>query len=116
AMIRIARKALKNEVMWSISALAFAAIFFLGVPFPVIVIGAGLVGLIGGRFFPKKFDITLSHGAGGESSGSVISDAVSANIPRPTLARTLRVGAIWLAVWFLPVLLVLWWLGPQHTL
>lgn len=116
AMIRIARKALKNEVMWSLSALAFAAIFLLGVPFPVIVIGAGLAGLIGGRFFPKKFDLTLAHGAGGESSGSVISDAVSVNIPRSSLAKTLGVGALWLAIWFLPVLLVLLWLGPQHTL
>jgi chromate transporter len=116
AMIRIARKALKNEVMWSISALAFAAIFFLGVPFPVIVIGAGLVGLLGGRFFPNKFDITLGHGASAAPSGSVISDAVSANLPQPTLARTFGVGAAWLAIWFLPVLLVLLWLGPQHAL
>lgn len=116
ALIRIARKALKNEALWSVSALAFAAIFFLGVPFPAIVIGAGLAGLIGGRFFPKKFDLTLGHGAVTEASGSVISDAVSANIPRPTLARTLGVGALWLAIWFLPVLLVLLWLGPQHTL
>lgn len=116
AMIRIARKALKNEVLWSVSALAFAAIFFLGVPFPAIVIGAGLAGLIGGRFFPKKFDLTLGHGAATEASGSVISDEVSANIPRPTLARTLTVSATWLAIWFVPVLLVLWWLGPQHAL
>jgi chromate transporter len=116
ALIRIARKALKNEVLWSVSALAFAAIFFLGVPFPAIVIGTGLAGLIGGRFFPKKFDLTLGHGAVTEASGSVISDAVSANIPRPALARTLGVGALWLAIWFLPVLLVLLWLGPQHTL
>jgi chromate transporter len=116
AMIRIARKALKNEVMWSISALAFAAIFFLGVPFPAIVIGAGLAGLLGGRFFPKKFDITLDHGATPEPSGSVISDAISANIPQPALARTLGVSAMWLVIWFVPVLLVLLWLGPRHAL
>src|SRR3954462_9395191 len=49
AVIRIGRKALKNEVMWAIAAVAFIAIFFLKAPFPAIVIGAGLVGLLGGR-------------------------------------------------------------------
>src|SRR5437016_6960914 len=38
AVIRIGKRALKNEVMWTIAALAFVAIFFLKVPFPVIII------------------------------------------------------------------------------
>ncbi len=117
AMIRIAKKALKNEVMWSLSALAFAAIFFWGAPFPVIVLVAGLVGLIGGRYFPGKFDITRGHGPSGDGGGeSVISDAVSENLPQPTLARTAGTVALWLVVWFLPVLLVLLWVGPRHAL
>src|SRR6266850_809897 len=41
AVIRIGKRALKNEVMWTIAALAFVAIFFLNVPFPAIIIGAG---------------------------------------------------------------------------
>src|SRR5438309_2946828 len=41
AGIRIGSKALKNSVMWSLAALAFVAIFFFQVPFPLIVIGAG---------------------------------------------------------------------------
>src|SRR6187455_2260548 len=45
AVIRIGRKALENEVMWTIAALAFIAIYFGGVAFPLIIIGAGLVGL-----------------------------------------------------------------------
>lgn len=117
AMIRIAKKALKNEVMWSLSALAFAAIFFLRAPFPIIVLVAGLVGLIGGRYFPGKFDITRGHGPSGDGGGeSVISDAVSENLPHPTLARTAGTVALWLVVWFLPVLLVLLWVGPRHAL
>src|SRR5947199_2645816 len=44
AVIRIGRKALKNEVMWAVAGLAFVAIFFLRVPFPLIVFGAGLLG------------------------------------------------------------------------
>ena len=60
AVIRIGRKALKNEVMWSVAVLAFAAIFFLKAPFPLIVFGAGLLGLIGDRVWPQKFYV-LSH-------------------------------------------------------
>src|SRR2546421_9467565 len=45
AVIRIGRKALKNEVMWAIAALAFVAIFFGKAPFPAIIISAGLLGL-----------------------------------------------------------------------
>src|ERR1700675_1829686 len=61
AVIRIGRKALKNEVMWAIAVLAFVAIFFLRVPFPVIIIGAGLLGLLGGKIWPSKFDIVSAH-------------------------------------------------------
>src|SRR2546426_2301327 len=48
AVIRIGRKALKNEVMWTFAALAFIAIFFFELPFPLIILSAGLIGFIGG--------------------------------------------------------------------
>lgn len=63
AVIRIGRKALKNEVMWSIAALAFVAIFFLRAPFPLIVLAAGLLGFVGGKFWKSKFNVLSSHGA-----------------------------------------------------
>src|SRR3954463_14678481 len=46
AVIRIGRKALKNEVMWSIAVLAFIGIYFFKLPFPLIVLSAGLLGLL----------------------------------------------------------------------
>lgn len=117
AVIRIGKKALKNRVMWMVSALAFVAIRFVEVPFPLIVIGAGVVGLIGGRLYPGKFDITLSHGGSGGSAGSAIDDAVASGaVPRPTWGRTLSVACVWVVIWFLPVGLVLLWVGPGHTL
>ena len=45
AVLRIGRRALKNRAMVALAALAFVAIFVLGVPFPLIVLGAGLIGL-----------------------------------------------------------------------
>src|SRR3954471_20026832 len=77
AVIRIGRKALKNEVMWAIAVAAFGAIFFGGISFPLIIIGAGLVGLIGGKFWPGKFDVvSASPGSNGtDRTFSVLDDA-----------------------------------------
>src|SRR3979411_2568668 len=74
AVIRIGRRTLKNEVMWAIAAVAFTAIFFLRAPFPAIISGAGLLGLVGGKFWPAKFDvISTDHGGSkSESENSVI--------------------------------------------
>src|SRR5213596_1033906 len=61
AVIRIGRKALKNEVLWAIAVLAFIAIYFLHAPFPAIIIGAGVIGFVGGKIWPAKFDVIASH-------------------------------------------------------
>ena len=49
AVLRVGKRALKNRAMVALAAAAFVAIFVFGVPFPLIVLGAGLIGLIGGR-------------------------------------------------------------------
>ena len=55
AVLRVGRRALKNRAMVALAAVAFVAIFVLGVPFPLIVLGAGLIGLIGARLRPDLF-------------------------------------------------------------
>src|SRR5206468_2856903 len=62
AVIRIGRKALRNPVMWSIAAASFAGIFFFKVPFPVIVLSAGIIGFIGGKVSPVVFSSGEGHG------------------------------------------------------
>ena len=52
---RIGSRTLKHPVLWLIAALAFAAIFGWSVPFPVIVLTAALVGVVGGRVAPRAF-------------------------------------------------------------
>src|SRR4051812_9564205 len=69
AVIRIGKKALKNPVMWMLAALAFAAIYFLKVPFPAIVLSAGLIGFFGGLLWQSQFtnahhDISKQEAAG----------------------------------------------------
>jgi chromate transporter len=119
AVIRIGRKTLKNEVMWAIAALAFVAIFFGGVPFPAIIIAAGLLGLIGGRIWPGKFDVISTHqdSSKGDGGSSVIDDEHEPpEHTQPSLARAIRVAGTWLAIWWAPVLLVAVLLGTNHTI
>src|ERR1041385_4853254 len=68
AVIRIGRKALKNEVLWAIAGLAFVAIYFFRAPYPAIIIGAGLIGFVGGKIWPAKFDVILTHQGAAEQS------------------------------------------------
>src|SRR5438876_9993388 len=72
AVIRIGRKALKNEVMWTLAALAFIAIFFFKLPFPAIVLSAGIIGFLGGLLWKSKFDAGPKEHS--ESTLSVIGD------------------------------------------
>ncbi len=54
---RIGSRALKNNWLWAIAAASFAAIFAFNVPFPLIVLGAAVIGYLGGRWVPEKFSL-----------------------------------------------------------
>src|SRR5437763_5955868 len=115
AVIRIGRKALRNEIMSALAALAFVAIFFFHVPFPVIILSAGVIGLIGGRFWKEKFDVVSGHDGAGDES--VLSDAAeSPEHTRPSWARAIKLIFIWVTLWFVPTLAVGLWRGWQSTL
>jgi chromate transporter len=117
AVLRIGRKTLKTKVMWTISALAFAAIFFVNVPFPLIVLGGGIIGLLGGSWFPNQFKIPLSHGGRADQPDtSAISDTETLTHTRTNLARTVLLSLGCLAIWLTPLLLAGVWLGADHTL
>jgi chromate transporter len=116
AVIRIGKKALKNPVMWTIAATAFVGIFFLRLPFPLIVLSAGLIGLAGGRFFPGIFLIPQGHG-GKHAAATVIDDEAAVDAAhRTSAAGTTRTAAIWLLLWFLPVGGLALWFGRDHVL
>src|SRR6266446_2247139 len=97
---RIGSRALKNAVLWTISLAAFVAIFAFDAPFPYIVLGAGIVGYLGGRFAPDKF-ATGGHGPSDKHYGAAIIDDAT---PTPAHAlfrwrRLFLVLAVFLAIW-----------------
>jgi len=98
---RIGTRALKNAWLWGIAAAAFVAIFALNVPFPAIVIGAALIGSIGGRVAPERFRSGAAHAAAQPDSGPALIDD---HTPTPAHARfswakLARIGAVGLGLW-----------------
>ncbi len=101
---RIGQRALKNGLLWLIAAAAFTAIFALRLPFPAIILGAGLLGLAGGRLLPGRFSIGGGHVAAGVAAHSpALIDDHSPTPPHalfsaPRFARYLVAGlGLWLA-------------------
>jgi chromate transporter len=84
AAYRIGSRALKNGVLWAIAAAAFVAIFALDVPFPWIVLAAGVTGYIGGRIAPERFRAGGAHGAANKTYGAALIDDTT---PTPAHAR-----------------------------
>lgn len=115
---RIGTRALKNGWMWGIAAAAFVAIFALDVPFPAIVIAAGLIGHFGARRAPGVFALGGGHGAAGRSAGPALIDDDTPPPPhaRFTRARLLRVLAVGLGLWGAAMLALVATQGWQSTL
>jgi chromate transporter len=114
AVIRIGRRALKNEVMWILAGAAFIAIFFLHIPFPLMIFSAALIGFGGGKWKREKFLVIRDHGKG--TNDSVLDD--SSAVPehaKPSWKRALRVCVTWTLLWWAPVLWLSFWLGSSHT-
>ena len=71
---RIGSRALKNNLLWAMAAASFIAIFALKIPFPYIVLGAGILGFIGGKVMPDKFKVGGGHGASNKQYGPALLD------------------------------------------
>ncbi len=115
ATIRVARKALANGLMAGVAAAAFISIFLLHVPFPVIVLGALAVGLVGGRLAPQLFDVGVGRELEENERVAIRDDVPGGPHTRPSSARTLVVLVVGLAVWLIPIAAVAAWRGPGDT-
>jgi chromate transporter len=106
ALRRIGARVLKTRSAFVLAAAALVAQFLFGVPFPLIVGAAALIGLIGGRAAPGSFGPVLGKEAG----------EVSAPGPMPRFGRTCAVALGWLAVWLVPLGAMTLTLSREHVL
>ena len=97
ALWRLGGRALRDRTDRLVALAAFVAIFALAVPFPLVVIAAGLLGLARGRRPAAETDA-----APADEADVIIGEAA---LPRERVgaASSLRVAALWLAIWLLPV-------------
>ncbi|MFC4427267.1 chromate efflux transporter [Deinococcus navajonensis] len=108
AVQRIGRRTLKHPLLWGMAGGAFAALFFFGVPFPLVILAAGLIGYVGSQVRPGLFAGSGGHGpsAPGDAAAPALITAETAPHVTPSWERALRVLGTGLAVWFAPLLLL----------
>lgn len=94
ALARIAARILHGRQAWSMAAAAFVLLFLLDVPFPLVMLGAGLLGWVGAR---------------GEA-------AATGALPPLEWRHSLATIGIWSAVWLAPLIAAAVLLGPGHPL
>jgi chromate transporter len=117
AVFRIGKRALKNNAMLALAAAAFIGIFFLAIPFPVIILAAAAIGFIGAWSGSKLFQAGGRHG-GGKQGAEEVKSLLGEEIPehaKPTVARALRVASVWLVLWLVPVIALVVTLGLQNV-
>ncbi len=107
AIFKIGKRALKNEVMVLLSALAFISIFFFNIAFPLILLGAGIIGYVGGKIWEDKFYVIKGHevkdNQGLEEADSFIDRNLPSHLIRPSWVTSLKEAVLWLLLWFLPI-------------
>src|SRR6202051_2713111 len=100
AVVRVGKRALRNRTMIALAAIAFIAIFFFRVPFPVLIISAGVIGYLGAKSGRPEFG-AVEHGSNGKKAAaidSMLGDELPDHV-RPSVPRALRVSAVWLLLW-----------------
>lgn len=102
---RVGSRALKNGWLWGIALAAFVAIFALRAPFPVIVIGAGIIGYLGGRFAPDKFRTGGGHARAGAASAPALIDDHTPTPPHAsfTWPRFWRIVGFFVGLWLVSI-------------
>ena len=118
AVLRVGKRALRNYVMRAIAVAAFVAIFFYDVPFPVIIILAGLIGFTGGRLGWPAFQAGGGHGKVGAKQVADADSALGEATPdhaRPNVRWSLTVAGVFLALWLVPVAALYVGLGADNV-
>ena len=114
---RIGRRALRGPALWTIAAVAFAAITFANAPFPLIILAAAVIGLAAGRLAPEQFRGPVHARAAEHAAPALIDDDTPPPAhARPSTARFASGLALGLGLWGLAYGGLALALGTTHTL
>lgn len=121
AAYRIGARILKNGILWSITLLSFLAIFVLQIPFPYIVLTAGLTGYLGGQFIPEKFTISNGQVTATDISSLTHPALINDSSPIPAharfkLSRVYACIGIGIAIWASAIAVLIAIYGMEGTL
>jgi chromate transporter len=115
AVLRIGKKALKSRLLVAIAVLAFVAIYFFEVPFPLIILAAAATGMLCNRYCKSFSHPNPSSEQKEDPHGTPIGDRQAVRAT-PSVRGTLRVASTWLVVWAAPLVALFTVLGPGHVL
>nr|WP_255406089.1 chromate efflux transporter [Novosphingobium sp. CF614] len=104
ALLRIGKRALDSSFKCLLAVLSFVGLFFLDLPFPLVVLGAGALGMAVAAFAPRWLALKAGPAARPAPSG------------RSLLGQAFRTALVWGAIWGLPLAGIAAWLGPDHML
>ena len=128
AVHRIGSKTLKTPasapLLWMVAVLSFLAIYFLQISFPVIVIAAALIGLLGAKFAPEQFAISSGHApknANAAAATTTVNAVIDDDTPTPEHAlfkksRLVTIILVGAALWLIPMAMLMVHQGWQGAL
>ncbi len=120
AVHRIGSKTLKTPakapLLWAVAVMSFLSLYFLHLPFPVIVVCAALIGILGAKFAPDQFSTSTSHGVKKSAADVIKPSVIDDNTPTPqhALFKKSRLGAVvavGAVLWFVPMAILLAYQG-----
>jgi chromate transporter len=114
AVLRIGRRTLHHSALVAFAVLAFVALYFLSVPFPLVVAAAALAGVLLRRLLPDAFRASGHGSSGSDGEGAVLEKTPSG--ARPSMGRNLRLLGLFLVLWVVPVGSVFLWRGGEDVL
>lgn len=118
AVLRVGKRALKNNTMRGLAAAAFLALFLYDVPFPIVILVAGLIGYVGGRAGSPAFLAGGGHGKVGDrqvaDADSLLGEETPAHA-KPNVRWSLSITAVFLALWLVPIAALYVGLGDENV-
>jgi chromate transporter len=112
ALLRIGRRTINHRVLVGFAVLAFVALYFLSVPFPLVVLIAAIAGLLLSR---TSFARDAFRAGGHGSSEEYAIDQTASN-GLPSVLRNVRLLGTFILLWAVPLGALYLWRGGDDVL